>query len=153
MEKLPYDVLGNILSRLTDARSLANFALTSRMCRDAFNRVDIVRPISMPVRDMYQVMHLANLIHAQQNTPLGFSHCLLCVDCKCIMPVSFEAVVVNHKCVDHSYFRPIWTNSRHAVLYRGPTDHLTQPVPCSSERLGVYRVPKPSVFPYSLNGL
>lgn len=149
MEELPPDLLCNIVSHLTDARSLGNFALTSRCCRDALNRSDLVRPISMPVRDMYQVLHPTNLIHAQQNTPPGFSHCLLCVDCKCMIPVSYEAVVVNHKCVDHSYFRPLWTNSRHAVLYRGPTDHLTQPVPCSSERLYVYRVQQPSVFPYS----
>ena len=148
MEDLPVDIICNILGRLTDTRSLAHFAMTSRRCREASTLSDLVRSVKMPVNHVKQVLHPDNVRHANQVTPSGFSHCLRCFMCSSIIPAPLEAIVINHRCDGLSYQFPIWTCSR-VVLYRGSVDHLPQPIPCSAERLHVYNVPMPTVWPYS----
>jgi hypothetical protein len=148
MEALPDDVVRNILGRLTDTRSLAHFAMTSRRCRGAARRADLVRPLTMPVQDHRKVLHPANVRHAEQATPRGFKHCVQCFLCKCLIPVPLAAVVIDHKCEDRSHKFPIWTTWR-VVLYRGETHHLPRPMPCSAERLNMYNVPLPAVYPYA----
>jgi len=148
MEGLPNEIVSNILGRLTDTRSLAHFAMASRRCRGAAARADLVRSMTMPVNHVKQVMHPANVQHAKQVTPPGFSHCLQCFMCRGIIPVPLEAIVINHRCEGLSYQFPMWTCGR-VVLYRGSTQHLPQPIPCSAERLQVYNVPRPAVYPYA----
>lgn len=149
MEEMPCSVISIILCNLDDVRSLAHFALASRRCRDAVARADLVRRNSMPVLDYQQVLHPANAKHAQLTTAQGFKHCLLCFMCKCLIPAPFEAVVVNHRCSDHTWFHPMWTN-QDVVLYRGgETSHLPQPAACSEERLKAYQVARPAVYPYA----
>jgi hypothetical protein len=148
MEDFPDEVICNILECLTDVRSLAHFAMASRRCREAAARADLVRECHMPVKDRHQVLHPANVQHAKQAMPKGFKHCLKCFMCRCLIPVPFGAVVVNHQCVYLTYKFPMWTN-QNVALYRGPTQHLPQPLPCSAERLRVYQVPRPSVYPYA----
>lgn len=149
MEKLPDDIISDILGRLTDTRSLAHFAMTSRVCRSAAARADIVRRLHMPVRHADHVMHPDNVQYLRQVTPKGFHHCIRCFHCRCIIPVSLETIVINHQCKHHTYKHPTWANSSSAVLYRGTTQHLTQPLPCPDERLYMYNVKKPSVYPYA----
>jgi hypothetical protein len=148
IEALPDDVLRNILGRLRDTRSLAHFAMASRGCRGAAARADLVRHVTMPVQDTRRVLHPANVLHAELATPPGFTHCVQCFFCKCLIPVPLAAIVIDHKCDDRSYKFPIWT-TWNVVLYRGPTHHLPRPMPCSAERLKMYNVPLPSVYPYA----
>jgi hypothetical protein len=148
MEDLPIEIVFNILGRLTDTRSIAYFAMASSSCRMAVARADLIRRMTMPVLDHRQVMHPSNVLHAKLATPKGFNHCMQCDLCKCLIPVPYEAVVINHKCINCSHQFPMWTNMR-CVLYRGHTQHLPQPVPCSAERLDMYNVPQPTVYPYT----
>ena len=69
-------------------------------------------------------------------------HCHLCFMCKGIVPMPTNPGVVSHQCPHHTYTHPVWSD--HAViLYRGTTDHLPQPTPCSAEHLKFARTPVP----------
>jgi hypothetical protein len=56
--------------------------------------------------------------------------------------------VFHHGCDGLSYQFAMWTNSR-VVLYRGDASHMPQPEACSDERLNMYQVARPSVYPYT----
>ena len=131
MEGLPDDVACKVLRCLTDTRSLAHFALASRRCNDMFVRADLVRNISVwlwddadaPTRPRPRGLSL----------PHGFKHCVSCFMCKGIIPIlnTTDPGVVYHQCPHHTYTHPVWSDDA-VFLYRGPTDHLPQPTPCSA---------------------
>lgn len=133
MEGLPDDVACKVLTCLTDTKSLAHFALASRRCNDMVVCADLVRNIS--VRRPRPV---------GLSLPHGFKHCHLCFICKGIIPVPTDPGVVYHQCPHHNHKHPIWSD-RDVILFRGPTDHLPQPTPCSAEDLknNFYRTPLP----------
>ena len=137
MDGLPDDIVRKVLSCLTDTRSLAHFALASRRCNDLVVCADLVRNISVGLNGHDQPPRPINL-----SLPPGFKHCHLCFMCKGIVPMPTNPGVVSHQCPHHTYTHPVWSD--HAViLYRGPTDHLPQPTPCSAEHLKFARTPVP----------
>jgi len=140
MEGLPDDIACKVLSCLTDTRSLAHFALASRRCNDMFVRADLVRNISCGLWDRPRpVPRPANL-----SLPHGFKHCYSCFICKGIIPMPTDPGIVYHQCPHHNHQQVVWSDDA-VILYRGPTDHLPQTTPCSTEDLKYYRTPL-SVF-------
>jgi hypothetical protein len=144
MEQLPDDIMTSILCLLTDVRSIAAFTLTSRTFRDAAHKADLIHKMQMPFIDCQKVLHPANLEYSKE---IALTHCVYCMWCRSIIPVPLEAVVFNHRCENMRSPFPQWTNQR-TLLYRGITDHLPQPIACKDERLSMYQVSRPKVFPY-----
>jgi hypothetical protein len=159
METLPHDAIGRILGHLLDVRSIASFAMASRRCRDAVARADLVRRFCLPHGPAWRSWqpHSAPRggVHpdneqAMRNAPHGFTYCTFCCVCKEMIPVLLEAVVVNHKCRLISTHGCVICYAEHrGLLYRGPTQHLTQPMPCCQATLKTRGIKRPTVYPYA----
>jgi hypothetical protein len=137
MEGLPDDIVYKVLSCLTDTRSLAHFALASRRCNDMVVRADLVRNISVGLWNLPRPVDVS--------LPHGFKHCFSCFMCKGIIPMPTDPVIVDHQCPHHTYKHPVWSDDA-VILYKGLTDHLPQPTPCSAEDLKYYYRTPLSVF-------
>ena len=152
MESLPHEIIEAILGRLPDVESIASFATTSRKCRDAAARADLIHCLDMPVKSMDQVTHPDNKAYLSRMTPKGYNLCYTCMFCKHIIPtLTLEVMMVCHKCHDATTnFRIVQSaNNSRAVLYKSSsTSHLTQPLPCCSDTLRNFSI-KPKVYPYA----